>query len=298
MGSFLLFVAVLVVVAQLSCSFSNAFFTELAAAPSQSSFKLFSSTTSSYSGETKVSGRSIEFCVLRVACDCGLVLTKKTKILLSKAELLKLGESTNRGMSSSAGEKRRATEILESLSSSVSRPSGYNLDQQVGKWTLVYTDAPDITSLDKTPGGQLGRIGNEITEEGVVKNVIEWLRPRWVDRIPVPSAFRRALLGSSSDEANGRFLQKVVTKGKSREGEEEFVDLKVAGVEGYAEGADDDLPFILQRTKDQPIDIKGLAELPFGSFETKYLQDGIRIVKTNAGHWAVSVKNDDSSAWF
>jgi len=40
----------------------------------------------------------------------------------------------------------------------------YTLSTCTGKWTLLYTDASDITSLARTPTALLGRVGQEIVK--------------------------------------------------------------------------------------------------------------------------------------
>ena len=109
----------------------------------------------------------------------------EASLLLQKAELFKIGEDTDRGFMATPGQRKGAIEIISTLrNTQATVPSLADLE---GKWTLVYTDAPDITGLDRQPAGRLGRVGQEIARDGdgesyVISNVIEWLRPRWLDR--------------------------------------------------------------------------------------------------------------------
>ncbi|GMH61362.1 hypothetical protein TrRE_jg6868, partial [Triparma retinervis] len=82
------------------------------------------------------------------------------QLLLKKADLVKIGEDTKFGINANKGVRREAESIIESLVNSKERD--YSLTSCVGKWTLIYTDAPDITSLDRLPTSQLGRVGQEV----------------------------------------------------------------------------------------------------------------------------------------
>ena len=176
---------------------------------------------------------------------------------------------------------------------------------------MIYTDAPDITSLDRTPTSSLGRVGQEVISAGgpsdsqkgsyEVRNVIEWLRPKWAGRLPLPDRVKGWVIGGEPSEGStgGRVIQKVITRGSDREGSGGTVDLKIAGAQVYAEGDSKGLPLLLQRVKDKPIDLKGPGgALQFGSFEIMYLDEGMRIIKTSNGNWAVNLKDDAGSEWF
>ncbi|GMH98218.1 hypothetical protein TrVE_jg14259 [Triparma verrucosa] len=221
----------------------------------------------------------------------------QASILLAKAELLNLGTSTNRGFTSTPAERKQITKLISTLTSSSPPPSLSNITSSplFGKWTLIYTDAPDITSLDSSPAARLGRIGQEITSSGpsklIVKNVIEYLRPKWLDTLPLPPL----LIGGSSDD---RIIQKVVTEGSTSISNPSTINLSIKGAELYTEGDDTSLPYALRRLRDRPIDLKGGGGLPFGSFEVLYLDGGVRISRTSNDHVAVNVKDDAGSAWF
>ena len=100
-----------------------------------------------------------------------------------KEELLALAESTQRGFKASREEKQNAKSIvakLAKLNPTAEPAKSYyddadksSNDEDIdsaspdlsGKWTLIYTDAPDITSLDTSNNplatSKLGRIGQE-----------------------------------------------------------------------------------------------------------------------------------------
>mmetsp|Transcript_11900 Transcript_11900/g.24342 ORF Transcript_11900/g.24342 Transcript_11900/m.24342 type:complete len:284 (+) Transcript_11900:231-1082(+) len=230
----------------------------------------------------------------------------QAQLLLKKADLVRIGEETNFGITATKGVRREAEGIIESLVAS--RPKeDYSLSGCEGKWTLIYTDAPDITSLARTPTSKLGRVGQEVVKSGEdgefeVRNVIEWLRPAWASRLPLPSRVKGWVIGSEPGSSGaGRVIQKVVTAGKDRDEKGNTVDLKsqIKGAQVYAEGESEGLPLLLQRVKENPIDLKGpLSSLPFGSFEIMYLDEGMRIIKTSNGYWACNLKDDSGSEWF
>ncbi|GMH65946.1 hypothetical protein TrLO_g8824 [Triparma laevis f. longispina] len=217
-------------------------------------------------------------------------------LLIAKADLLNLGQSTNRGFTSTPSDKQKLSSLISTLTSSTPNSNNVTATDLIGKWTLIYTDAPDITSLDSSPATRLGRIGQEIESSGsgkiIVKNVIEYLRPKWLDRLPLPTS----LIGGSDNDA--RVIQKVVTEGKSNSRNGKLIELAIKGAEIYSEGDDDNLPLALKQLKERPVDLKGVGGLPFGSFEILYLDEGIRIVRTSNNHIAVNVKDDAGSAWF
>ena len=222
----------------------------------------------------------------------------EASLLLSKAELFKLGETTDRGFTATSGQRKEAESIIKTLKGTQKiRPSLADLE---GKWTLVYTDAPDITGLAQQPAGRLGRVGQEISRDGdnfVISNVIEWLRPRWLDRLPL-GRFAGRLVG---EKDKGRVIQKVVTEGTERASDVDggvFVDLKIKGASFTPQGEDNELPIAFQLLRDNPPTLEGEVTLPFGSFEILYRDEALRIIKTSNGHYAVNAKDDVTSSWF
>ena len=166
-----------------------------------------------------------------------------------------------------------------------------------GKWTLVYTDAPDITSLDggRLATAKLGRIGQECSPPSI-KNVIEWLRPDWASSLPFSG-------GESS-----RILQKVCLEGSATEDNPKMVDLKLVGFELSGMNGSDDIvggdnsglntffngPAALLESN--PVKLQGPLTAPFGKFEILYLDDYMRFSKTFQGYFAVNIR--DENAWF
>lgn len=256
------------------------------------------------------------------------------EVVTLKSDLVELAERTKRGFTASADEKRKAKQIVESLQrfQSVPDPARSYYDPSAissvtagdrnsesssssssigiaGKWTLIYTDAPDITGLDTSRNpfstAKLGRIGQECNPP-YIKNVIEWLRPDWAKGLPF----------SGSDES--QILQKVVTTGSATPAKPTFVELKVAGLELEAGGSDDttndsgessssnNVVENIQRRglpagilSMNPIDLKGPLNPPFGRFEILYLDDELRVIRTSQNFLAVNrriVNKEDE--WF
>ena len=239
-----------------------------------------------------------------------------------KLDLLELADRTNRGFTASAADKKRANEIVQSLQTfltisdparayydSSSTPSGTSNNDKdknsiSGKWTLIYTDAPDIIALDTSRNpistAKLGRIGQECSPP-YIKNVIEWVRPDWAENLPL----------SGSDKS--RILQKVVTSGLATPAKPTFVELQVAGLElksgNVKEGSKFDSSDILDTIQTEglpagilsinPIDLKGPLNPPFGRFEILYLDQEFRAIRTSQNYLAVNrrvASKDDE--WF
>lgn len=222
-----------------------------------------------------------------------------------KQEFLELAESTKRGFTASSSDRERANELIYALaafnpSTQPASPYYEGGDTTVGpslagKWTLVYTDAPDITSLDSTPTAKLGRIGQECSPP-YIKNVIEWKRPAWASSLPF----------TGTDES--RILQRVVTKATASPNRPMLVDLVVAGFElqsgeAAAEVAisnladtivDKGLPVGLLSIN--PIKVEGSVTVPFGQFEVLYLDEEMRIIKTGQNFVAANIR--DREEWF
>jgi PAP_fibrillin len=259
------------------------------------------------------------------------ITTRDSMVMKLKQELIDLGRRTDRGFRASRLEREQARSILFDLAqyTSVREPAGlyYEGDGSLnhettpslrGKWTLIYTDAPDITGLGQpSPFVELGRIGQDNTEPPLIKNVIEWLSPSWATNIPF-------LVGQSNDSA--RVLQKVVTTGSAVPESPTVVDLLVAGIQlttsknTSAEAAPSDskglslresiaqdglIVGLLQRQQQQKqanaVDLLRLekSQQPrFGSFEILYLDDDFRITKTSQNHFAVNVRIKPGEEWF
>lgn len=227
-----------------------------------------------------------------------------------KDDLIALADKTSRGFSASTSDRNIAKTIINNLakySPSDEPAAAYytnNLNEAnrstlAGKWTLIYTDAPDITSLEGGPfsTAKLGRIGQECNPPSI-KNVIEWTRPEWASSLPFSG-------GESS-----RVLQKVCCEGSATKDKPTQVDLKIAGLELSGVNNNDDdggsgddagiggslfngpAGFF----ESNPVKLQGPLTAPFGKFEILYLDDGMRITKTYQGYYAVNVR--DENEWF
>lgn len=178
-----------------------------------------------------------------------------------------------------------------------------NIPTLTGKWTLVYTDAPDITSLgNSNVWAKLGRIGQDCTSPPLIKNVIEWKRPGWTSNLPF------------SGTTESRILQKVVTRGSAQPLSPTSVELSVAGLALDTGATVDDnnnsksrnfldsiqkeglVVGILQSRGG--IDVSGPWNPPFGSFEILYLDDNFRITKTSQNFLAVNTRVQPGEEWF
>lgn len=160
--------------------------------------------------------------------------------------------------------------------------------------------APDITSLDVSgpfTTAKLGRIGQEC-DPPFIKNVIEWKKPEWADRLPFS-------LGSD----DSRVLQKVCTEAVVDPNKPMVADLKVVGVDlsGYSGVHDEDMknktstgPFQTpaEFLEKNPVELRGPLKAPFGKFEVLYLDDRMRIIKTYQGFIAINIRQDKNDEWF
>ncbi len=246
------------------------------------------------------------------------IATENPEVQSLKSELVELADRTKRGFVASAADKRKANEIVQSLqrlqtipdpaksyydeSAISSVTSGETDDTSAsisGKWTLIYTDAPDITGLDTSRNpfstAKLGRIGQEC-DPPYIKNVIEWVRPDWAKDLPF----------SGSDES--RILQKVVTSGTATPSKPTFVDLKVAGLELMAGESNSNGSNVVETIQSQgipagllsinPVDLKGPLNPPFGRFEILYLDEEFRAIKTSQNFLAVNKRCTEDDEWF
>jgi len=162
---------------------------------------------------------------------------------------------------------------------------------------LIYTDAPDITSLDS--GGpfstaKLGRIGQECNPPSI-KNVIEWQRPDWAANLPF------------SGNESSRVLQKVCCEGVAKS--DKTVDLSIVGLEvngRESSGENSSTGGLMDSVpngpsaffESNPIELKGPLTAPFGKFDILYLDDGMRITKTYQGYYAVNTRISKEDEWF
>ena len=251
--------------------------------------------------------------------DDDAVVIGDDQVSMLKAELLTIAGKTNRGFRASRNEQSRIKEIifqLRSLNPTVEPASSYyegaassvasDNNTLAGKWTLLYTDAPDITSLDTSQlpfsTAQLGRIGQECSPP-YIKNVIEWKRPDWARNLPF----------TGSDDSG--ILQKVVTSATASPDMPRIVNLKVAGLELLSAGSSSsssstssmgaDLPSRIREDGiiggllgANPVELKGPWNPPFGQFEILYLDKEFRIIKTYQNYLAVNRRIKPGEEWF
>ncbi|KAL7524679.1 hypothetical protein ACHAWF_001045, partial [Thalassiosira exigua] len=167
-----------------------------------------------------------------------------------------------------------------------------------GKWTLVYTDAPDILVLYGGPplAAKLGRIGQECDPPSI-KNVIEWRRPDWASNLP----FRGG--GSDSD----RVLQKMCWEGRATPERPTEVELKLLGLEltggrglevgdGGGRGSDALLGGPAAWLERNPVELQFPLAATSGKLEIFYLDGDMRITETYQGDIAVKIR--EYSGWF
>jgi len=232
--------------------------------------------------------------------------TSSNEVARLKAELFELADSTKRGFKATQDDRKRASRVIDQLEkmNPTSEPaSPYYPDPTYipgpnvcGKWTLIYTDAPDITSLGRTsPTAQLGRIGQECNPP-YVKNVIEWKRPEWAAALPF------------SGTSESRILQKVCTKAKAVPDDPQTLDLQIAGFELVTgpETEDSGSNSLLDSITNQglpagllqqnPVSLEGSLTLPFGKAKILYLDENLRILRTNQNFVAVNMRSDP--VWF
>lgn len=225
-----------------------------------------------------------------------------------KDDLIALAAKTRRGFSASKKDRDEARRIiydLSKLSPSVEPAASYYETTKAnegfsvaGQWTLIYTDAPDITTLDAGPfsTAKLGRIGQDCSPP-YIKNVIEWRKPDWAASFPF------------SGSESSRVLQKVCCEASASPEKPKSVDLKLVGLE--IQGTYDDegeerndgrgLGDTLRKGpasffKENPVNLRGPLTAPFGKFDILYLDNDMRITKTYQGYFAVNIREENS--WF
>lgn len=228
----------------------------------------------------------------------------------AKKDMLDLSISSDRGFKASSADRKRAKEIVEILernNPTLEPAAAYysnndNIDSDItatlsGKWTLIYTDAPDITSLSSTPTAQLGNVGQECNPP-MIKNVIEWKRPEWASSLPF------------SGDNESRILQKVCCEGIATPDKADEVDLKIVGLDllgldskdsNLMKGTDNSIAFdgpaaFLKRTG--PVELRGFLKPPFGKFRVLYLDNDMRVIRTVQGYLAVNIRQEKDKEWF
>ena len=253
-----------------------------------------------------------------------------------KQSLIDLSHITKRGFYASSKQHSKVKEIINHLTllnptiepasayydNNNSQSSNEGIASIEGKWTLLYTNAPDITSLDpntsifpiKLPSSaKLGRIGQECDIlKSTISNVIEWKRPDWVDNVLLSKSITPSNDDNNDDiDDGGRILQKVVCEAKAFPKEPNIVQLNLVGFELLGETSTSDNNNTKPRSispkdilmkgpaellKRRPIQLRGPLKAPFGRFEILFLDDQMRIIKTGQGYLAVNIREEE--AWF
>lgn len=230
-------------------------------------------------------------------------------VMEAKAQLLKLAHVTRRGFEAKLSDRKRIKELVDFLKKknpSVDPARAFYYDEEdetnnshpsnpltlCGKWTLVYTDAPDIISLEGRRGGplsiaKLGRIGQECVPPNI-KNVIEWKRPDWAKSFDI--------LGTD----DSRVIQKVVVEATASRENPMIVDMKVAGLDIFGvsgvEGKEEQIGSPAKYFEENPIELRGPLQPPFGRFEVLYLDEDMRIIRTSQNFVAVNIRSVEE--WF
>jgi len=259
-------------------------------------------------------------------------LLQKRRLAL-KRELIEWGQRTDRGFRANPDERSKIRKALFQLAAltpteqpaspyfsvSVMNESTAEADEIdmaqdenemrssiKGKWTLIYTDAPDIIGLQSpSPLVELGNIGQEC-QPPTIANVIEWKAPSWVTNSPLIPTF---LKGDAAIPP--RILQKVVVKGTASRDSPSLVKLDVVGIkfEAPPHGENGDkrnfqesiaknglIAGLLEQT---PLDVSGLFNAPFGEFEILYLDDEMRITRTGQNYFAINLRlRSEDDEWF
>ena len=205
----------------------------------------------------------------RICHQCRWATTREAL----KEDILQLATATQRGFRASPAQRDEMNRLIYQLAdrnptpnpaySFLLRKSNSTTTTLIGKWTLRYTNAPDILSLDHSiPFATLGRIGQECAPP-YITNVIEWK-------------------STTSLTSQPSILQRVVTQAAPVSSSR--VQLLAAGVQ-----------------LGSWVRLQGPLRLPFGHFDLLYLDDTFRIVRTSQGYYAINTRNggdDDEEEWF
>lgn len=201
--------------------------------------------------------------------------SQSTEIATIKQQLLTTLAPLNRGFNCKSSDRLKVKRLVRELNelnptaepTAAFRPGG-SLD---GKWRLIYSDAPDIITLDSGPLADVGFIGQEIsTERQTITNIIQYSAPTTLG-LPDDLTEQKVVLSgkiSSSERISLNLCGLLVTPTKVF-GQEVPGWLRFGGVFG------DDL---------------SLLRPYFGHFDIWYLDDEIRIIRTNSGYIAINQK--------
>ena len=245
---------------------------------------------------------------------------------LEKEKVLELASKTGSGFEATPFERKQMKSYIELLTkenATLESAAAFHNDKfpreslsatLCGRWRLIYTDAPDITSLSSQAGGfsELERIGQECSTDEIV-NVITWKPSPWLrGKSDARSPFKRRD-AANSPNVNGNILrqffkppslpsgltelvesdvieQRVVLKARADPQLPARVQLFVAGIDFIPKRA-----FGQEINPDQQISLRGpmSGKIPFGAFDVLYLDSHMRVTKTYPqGHLAINVRDD------
>jgi hypothetical protein len=202
------------------------------------------------------------------------------------------------------------TNATTTSSTTTTQPSSSS-SSLTGRWTLVYTDAPDILTLaDNEAVARVQRIGQEC-DTSTISNVIEWIAPRWINVLVPPN---------NSPQLPVRAIQKVVTQATASPDAPTKVNLRLQGLqvqwefpmsthnENKDDRNDDTNSNSSKRSSSstpppwwptpQNLRLQGPTTAPFGSFEILYLDNELRIIRTSQGYYAINRRNTPETEWF
>lgn len=212
-----------------------------------------------------------------VADDCDVGDQAACDLVDAKAELLAALEPVDRGFAASREQRQSIDALLQKLTAQVSTaPSAES--GLGGDWVLVYSDAPDILSLRGGPLAKLRRIGQQIDPDArTIDNVIEYVPADWI---------RTGFGGATAqDSLQQRVLLNYEPKGSK-------VDIKIRGT-----SIKPAMVLGVNLLAAPPLALEGGLALPFGSFELKYNDGDMRVVKTKQGYWGVNRRLAGDEAW-
>ena len=184
-----------------------------------------------------------------------------------------------RGFSATGAQRREVTALIDALVAcdpASSAPDGR--PDLTGDWELIYTDAPDIIGLQAggpLPLSTLGRVGQRIdAAAGTIANVIEYSPPAWAP----------AALGEPTDVVQQRVLLEYEADGPRCTARLSGVALRAKRLRG----AESSLP---------PLQLRGPVALPFGSFDVKYNDGALRVVRTAQGFVSINRRCAPDEGW-
>ena len=184
----------------------------------------------------------------------------------AKASLLDAISGTERGFK----RDRTKTDVVRAAISTLAAAATEDPTRLDGDWTLAWTDAPDIISLNGGLLSTLGRIGQEINAaDGTIVNVIEW------SPSPLAIAVRKEI-------ADDVVEQRVVCS---------FVESSPGDVKLTLKGAGVKPRRVFERDLDVgPFEAIGPLSLPFGDFRVLFNDGDLRVVKTGQGYFSVNMR--------